>query len=109
MRLARECLVINGEGAAYDIVLENTGPTRTNVVVQGWVEQGDTRRAGGGAVLFTREGIGTLPPGIFEGSWGVGAADVRASGFGSFSPGEATAVVEVKRVARETGVAFPPA
>jgi hypothetical protein len=94
-------LVIDGgvsDFAAYVATIQNPGAAlgsaNTPVILQGWVQQGTTRRAAGGTVL-TCASQGVLPSGTCVQNGGASPNDIQAAGSGTFAVGSATLVLEL--------------
>lgn len=96
---ASTTLVINGTGVGYTATIDNsTGSVQTDVVLQAWIEQGATRRAAGGLVVSCGgQSLGDVPPGTCSESFTYRASDqAPTAGTGTFTPGAAMAVFELK-------------
>jgi hypothetical protein len=93
-------LVIGGASTSYTATLQNTGPKYSDVVIQGWIDQGATRRAAGGFSIFC-EGY---PAGMIDtGTCPVGGSIVASNataGTGTLVSGAAT--VELQVISRGT-------
>lgn len=98
--LSSSTLEINGPVVPYSgTISNNESRDLETVVIQAWVEQGTTRRAGGGALVTCGPAIGTLPPGSCSYDRTVSASDQSpTAGTGTFAPGAAEAVIELKLV-----------
>ena len=92
--------VVLGSGyTSYTTTIQNPGPARSTVLVQGWISQGTARRAAGGSnVNCAGSPNGTLPTGTCS-----TLADMVASndpiivGTGTLVPGPATFELELKQ------------
>lgn len=92
--------VVLGSGyTSYTTTIQNPGPPRSTVLVQGWISQGTARRAAGGSnVNCAGSPNGTLPTGTCS-----TLADIVASndpiivGTGTLVPGPATFELELKQ------------
>jgi hypothetical protein len=92
--------VVLGSGyTSYTTTIQNPGPARSTVLVQGWISQGTARRAAGGSnVNCAGFPYGTLPTGTCS-----TLADMVASndpiivGTGTLVPGPATFELELKQ------------
>lgn len=81
--------MIGSGSASFTASIENVGPTRTNVALQGWINQGTARRAAGGALVDCGSGFGVLPGGIFAVAGTLGASNTT-DGTGTLVAGPAT-------------------
>ena len=83
-------LVINGESTNYNITLTNTTEnTMSDLTLQAWVEQDDTRRASGGRSILCEPGNSQFRRPLF--------ANDSTFGYGKFHVGPATAVIELSQ------------
>lgn len=88
-------LVVGGPTTSYAATLVNSGPKYSDVVLQGWIDQGTTRRAAGGFTIF----CDGYPPGMID----TGACPVSGSivasnttaGTGTLVAGAATVELQV--------------
>jgi hypothetical protein len=101
--LSSTILEINGPAVPYSGTITNNGSTSlSTVVIQAWVEQGPTLRAGGGAQVTCGPTIGTLPPGACNYNRIISASDQPpTAGSGTFVPGPAEAVIHLRLDALE--------
>lgn len=87
-----------GGSSSYDITLTNrTSSVLTGLYVQGWIDQGRTSRAAGGAMLSGCGGTayGDMAPGSCTMNW-VLVASNSTSGSGTLVPGPAVARIEIR-------------
>ncbi len=56
-------VAIDGPSVPYTATLNNPGPQRPNVALQGWITQGATRRAAGGQLVTCGLSAGVMPIG----------------------------------------------
>jgi hypothetical protein len=80
---------IGGSSTPYSATLGNPGVSRSNVVLQGWINQGTARRAAGGSMVMCGAGVGVLPNGTFPVSGSISTSNT-AGGTGTLVPGAAT-------------------
>ena len=95
LTLADNTVPIGGVGGSYTATLRNLGAAVSNVVVQGYIVQGATRRAAGGSVVNCGAGSGILPNGNCTMSFSVVASNTTA-GSGTLIPGIATFELDLK-------------
>ena len=90
--------VVDGAFINFIATIQNPrsafGSANSPVILQGWVQQGQTRRAAGGTDL-TCAAIGTLPNGTCVQNSGASANDIQSAGAGTFVAGNATLVLEL--------------
>jgi hypothetical protein len=56
-----------GSAGSYAATVRNPGAALSSVVLQGWMNQGATRRAAGGTLLvIPGQAVGALPTGMFD-------------------------------------------
>ena len=81
---------IGGPTTPFSATVTNPGASQSNVILQGWMNQGSARRAAGGALIT----CGSNPSGIFPtGTFavtGVYSASNTTGGTGGLVPGPAT-------------------
>jgi len=94
LSLASTSLVVGGAATTYTAVISNGGPALSNVVFQGWIVQGATRRAAGGVIASCPVADGQLPTGNCTSTFSVSASN-SAAGSGTFLSGDAVYVLEV--------------
>ncbi len=82
-------MFIGGSATAYSATLGNPGVSRSNVALQGWINQGTARRAAGGSMVVCGAGTGVLPNGTFTVSGSIVASN-SGGGAGTLVPGAAT-------------------
>jgi uncharacterized repeat protein (TIGR01451 family) len=110
--------VMFGSSIAYTATLTNPGASLSNVVLQGWIDQGTARRAAGGSMVMCGAGVGVLPNGTFNVQGSIVASNATG-GTGTLVDGPATfelqlivngTVLETKTVTvtLTTGVVPPP-
>jgi hypothetical protein len=91
-------LTIDGSNVSFIATIQNPGSalgsSNAPVILQNWVQQGDTRRAAGGTVL-TCASQGVLPNGMCVQNWSALANDIQSSGGGTFTAGSATLILEL--------------
>jgi hypothetical protein len=78
LSLTSTSLYLDGPLGSDQITLQNAGPSLSGVVLQGWINQGTTRRAAGGSVAVCGSTPGVLPNGTC-----TMTADVVASNTGA--------------------------
>ena len=83
-------VIIDGATTAYTTTLTNPGPNLSNVVLQGWLNQGVARRAAGGMQVNVGSGSGQLPTGPSVAVSGSISASNSSGGVGTLVPGAAT-------------------
>jgi hypothetical protein len=92
--------VVLGAGfTSYSTTIQNPGPSRSGMGIQGWIRQGSARRAAGGPP-FLCNGGGTpdvLPTGSCTMPGDIGARNEPADGSGTLVPGPATFELELKQ------------
>ena len=89
-------VTIDGPFISYSAVVKNPGASVANVVLQGSLSQGTTQHAAGGATIDCGAGSGVLPTGIFTVGGSLGASSNPNSGSGTFVPGPATFLLQLK-------------
>jgi hypothetical protein len=110
--------VMFGSSIAYTATLTNPGASLSNVVLQGWIDQGTARRAAGGSMVMCGAGVGVLPNGTFNVQGSIVASNATG-GTGTLVDGPATfelqllvngTVLETTTVAvtLATGIIVPP-
>lgn len=87
---------IDGPFVNYSAAVKNPGASLSNVVLQGFVNQGTSQHAAGGASVDCGAGTGVLPTGVFTLAGSLGASDSAISGSGAFVPGAATFLLQLK-------------
>jgi len=87
---AASSVIIGGSTVSYSTTLQNPGPSRSNVVLQGFINQGTARRAAGGLAVNLGAGTGVLPTGLSFDVSGSIVASNTTSGTGTLVPGAAT-------------------
>jgi hypothetical protein len=86
---------IGGPTTPFSAIVTNPGAGRSGVTLQGWINQGDARRAAGGALITCGTNPdGVLPTGTFAVS-GVFSASNTLAGTGGLVPGAATLEMQV--------------
>ena len=90
-------LVIGGTSASASIEINNPGPQRSTVIVQGWIRQGSALRAANGDNVSCGGAAGVLPSGTCTTSTSVVASNI-ASGIGTLIPGTATLEIQLKQI-----------
>lgn len=96
LALSTTTLTVGGAQGAFTATIVNPGDPLSPVTLQGWIEQGATRRASGGTLIGCGESpLGTLPSGTCQDSFSVGADDTNSAGTGQFISGSATFVLEL--------------
>jgi len=107
-----------GSSITYAATVVNPGASLSNVVLQGWMNQGAARRAAGGTLIICGAGAGVLPTGTFGVSGSIVASNTTG-GSGTLVDGAATfelqlivngALSDTKTLAvtLTTGVVPPP-
>src|SRR5262249_44717827 len=87
-------VTLEGAAVAYSTTLNNPGASQTNVLLQGWINQGTVRRAAGGAMVMCGAGVGVLPTGSFPVQGSMGASN-GSGGSGTLVAGAATLEVQM--------------
>ena len=96
--LSTPTIVLEGTGGTYTTTLYNPGSTISDVVLQGWIEQGTARRAAGGKLISCASvPLGNLPTGTCTDGFSFSANNTSSAGTGTLVPGPATFVLELKR------------
>jgi hypothetical protein len=81
---------IGGPTTPFSATVTNPGATQSNVILQGWMNQGSARRAAGGALITCGSNpSGVFPTGTFAVT-GVYSASNTTGGTGGLIPGPAT-------------------
>ena len=80
---------IGGPATPYSATLTNPGTSRSNISLQGFVNQGTARRSAGGAGVVCGAGTGVLPTGTFTVPCSMLPANTNG-GVGTLVPGPAT-------------------
>ncbi len=94
--LTATTLTIEVDKINYDAtVFNHSNETLENVVVQGYVDQGEASRAAGGSVVHCTDLLGVLPPGECKSVYVLWATNT-GSGHGTLVPGEAKARFDLK-------------
>jgi hypothetical protein len=88
-------VAIDGPSVSYGTTLNNPGPIRSNVALQGWITQGATRRAAGGQLVTCGQAAGVMPIGNCTGAGPIVASSTTA-GTGTLVPGGATFELQLK-------------
>ena len=89
-------IVLASGSSPYTAILQNTGPTLSNVVLRAWISQGTARRAAGGRAIQCNAGpVGELPTGSCTLPADVAAMNEPASGTGTLLPGPATLEIDL--------------
>src|SRR5581483_11087535 len=65
-------------------------------VLQGFVSQGTSQHAAGGAVIDCGAGSGVLPTGVFTLAGSLNISNIPITGSGTFAPGPATFLLQLK-------------
>jgi hypothetical protein len=81
--------VLIGGASPYAATLRNPGATLSNVVLQGWLNQGAVRRAAGGTMVMCGAGVGILPTGMVNVTGTISASNTTG-GPGVLVDGPAT-------------------
>jgi hypothetical protein len=89
-------ITIDGPSVSYSAAVKNPGASVSNVVLQGFMSQGTTQHAAGGFSVDCGAGIGVLPTGVFTQAGSLGASSNPISGSGTFVPGPATFLLQLK-------------
>lgn len=89
LSLTSDTLPIGGPGTTYTATIDNPAGTLQNVLLQGWINQGATRRAANGFSVSCGAATGLLPPGTCTVSYTTAASNA-ASGTGTLVPDTAT-------------------
>jgi hypothetical protein len=89
-------VAIDGPSVPYTATLNNPGPQRPNVALQGWITQGATRRAAGGQLVTCGLSAGVMPIGNCTAQGPIVASSTTA-GSGAFVPGSATFELQLKQ------------
>jgi hypothetical protein len=79
-----------GSAPSYAATLRNPGAPLSNVILQGWINQGTVRNAAGGTMVFiTGQAVGALPSGMFNVAGSISVSNTSA-GSGTLVAGPAT-------------------
>lgn len=89
LTLSSTTLVIEGAADGWTATINNPGSALHGVVLQGYITQGSTQRAAGGAQLNCGGGLGVLPTGVCTFTFAASASNANA-GTGTLVPGAAT-------------------
>ena len=89
LTLVSTTLTIDGPGTSYTATIQNPANSLQNVLLQGEIVQGETRRAAGGTMVSCGGGIGVFPPGMCTITFGTGASNSNGGG-GTLVAGPAT-------------------
>jgi hypothetical protein len=89
-------VAINGPSVPYAATLNNPGPNRSNMALQGWITQGATRRAAGGQLVTCGLAAGVMPTGNCA-TGGPIVASSTTAGSGTFLPGSATFELQLRQ------------
>jgi len=89
-------VAIGGLSVPYTATLNNPGPQRLNVSLQGWITQGATRRAAGGQLITCGLSAGVMPIGNCTAQGPIVASNTTA-GSGAFVPGSATFELQLRQ------------
>lgn len=89
LALAPTTLAIDGPAASYTATLQNPANSLQGVLLQGYIVQGQSRRAAGGSLVTCGSNAGVLPPGTCTMTLPASASNT-ASGNGTLVPGPAT-------------------
>ncbi len=105
--LASYTLAIDGPSTTYTAVLENPSGSLQGMSVQGWIVQGTSRRAAGGAVLTCSGANGVFPTGTCTFSFSAGASNSpNNGGSGTLVPGAATFELDLQQTSGTTTTVF---
>jgi hypothetical protein len=97
---------IGGPTTPFSATVTNPGATQSNVILQGWMNQGSARRAAGGALITCGSNpSGVFPTGTFAVT-GVYSASNTSGGTGGLFPGPAT--LELQLIANGSVLATQP-
>ena len=88
LTIAPTTIAIGGPRATWTATLQNPASSLQNVLLQGYMVQGATRRPAGGVSVSCGSAIGVLPPGTCTVSFTAGASNGGA-GTGTLVPGPA--------------------
>jgi hypothetical protein len=78
-----------GGSSSFAATLRNPGAALSGVLLQGWIDQGATRRAAGGSMVFLPgQPVGVLPSGLSDVPGFIGVSNTGA-GNGTLVPGAA--------------------
>ena len=89
LALTSTTLAIDGPGTTYTVTMNNPASSLQGVLIQGYMVQGATRRAAGGASLTCGGSVGVMTPGVCTMTFGTSAAN-QNGGSGTLVPGPAT-------------------
>ena len=91
-------IVLGASFTSYTATIQNPGPSRSIVLIQGWISQGSARRAAGGTqLLCSGAAPGELPTGSCDAPGDMVAGNDPADGTGTLVPGPATFELELKQ------------
>ena len=82
-------LTIGGDAATATAVIQNPANSLQGVLLQGWIVQGQTRKAAGGTLVTCGSNVGVLPPGTCTMTVSASASN-SAAGTGTLVAGAAT-------------------
>jgi hypothetical protein len=97
LALVSTTLTIDGPGTSYTTTIHNPANSLQNVLLQGEIVQGETRRAAGGTMVICGSGVGVFPPGTCTITFGAGASN-SAGGGGTLVTGPATFELQLIQV-----------
>lgn len=104
VNLSSTSLQIGGPNVPYSATIVNTGSLLSTMGIQGWMVQGNTRRAANGVVLLCPGAAqGELPFGTCTVNWTAGTSN-SAAGVGTLVPGPATFVLDLQQGTAQTVV-----
>jgi hypothetical protein len=89
LALGSTTLTIDGPATSYTATILNPANSLQNVLLQGEIVQGLTRRAAGGTMVTCGSGVGVFPPGACTITFGANASN-SAGGSGTLLSGPAT-------------------
>jgi hypothetical protein len=103
--LAPTTLLIDGAAATATAVIQNPANSLQGVLLQGWIVQGQTRRAAGGIVVSCGSNAGVLPPGTCTMNVSASASN-SAAGTGTLVAGAATFELDLLQTSGSTSTTF---